>query len=370
VRILDLGQMLGALDEDLKEAIGVDVEGVFRRGTKFGVPAENWKPWRMPDGLEVLGPGGFATTIDENGDVLAYPQGDLTARPSGRMPAGGYFFDAIIRQAPIEEDKLDPAGNLEEFTAISEDELDWLEREAARARATGRAVMASFGGTSFGDIAHVPGMALREPRGIRDVEEWYVSVRKRRDYIHKVFEGQCEIALGNLRRIAARVKDNVDAVNICGTDFGTQTSSFCSVATFNELWMPYYKRVTSWIRANTNWKIFKHSCGAVAKFIPSFLECGFDILNPVQCSAAGMDPESLKSAYGGRLVFWGGGVDTQKTLPYGSPSEVREEVLRRCEIFARGGGFVFNTVHNIQAGTPVENIAALIGAVREFRGRA
>jgi hypothetical protein len=370
VRILDLGQMLGALDEDLKQAIGVDVEGVFRRGTKFGVPAENWKPWRMPDGLEVLVPGGFNTTVDENGDVLAYPQGDLAAPPSGRMPARGYFFDAIIRQPPLDEARLDPADNLEEFTEIAADEIGWLEREAARARATGRAVMAGFGGTSFGDIAHVPGMSLKQPRGIRDVAEWYISVRSRRGYIHKVFEGQCEIALKNLQRIAARVGGMVDVINICGTDFGTQTSSFCSVATFNELWMPYYKRVTSWIHANTSWKVFKHSCGAVAKFIPSFLECGFDILNPVQCSAAGMDPETLKSAYGDRIVFWGGGVDTQKTLPFGAPGEVRDEVLRRCDVFARGGGFVFNTVHNIQAATPVENIVALIGAVHEFRGAA
>jgi uroporphyrinogen-III decarboxylase len=106
----------------------------------------------------------------------------------------------------------------------------------------------------------------------------------------------------------------------------------------------------------------------VAKFVPSFIEAGFDILNPVQCSAAGMDPLELKSAYGDRLVFWGGGVDTQQTLPYGTPAQVREEVLRRCEIFAQGGGFVFNTVHNIQARTPLENILAMVAAVHEFNG--
>jgi uroporphyrinogen-III decarboxylase len=133
--------------------------------------------------------------------------------------------------------------------------------------------------------------------------------------------------------------------------------------------MPFYKELNAWIHRNTPWRTFKHSCGAVEKLIPSFLESGFDILNPVQCSAAGMGPEHLKSTYGDRVVFWGGGVDTQQVLPYGTPAEVREQVLRRCEIFAQGGGFVVNTVHNIQAQTPVENIVAMIEAVHDFNGR-
>jgi hypothetical protein len=364
VKVIDCGQMLGEVDEDLKRALGIDTEGVFRSGTKFGFPARDWKPWRMYDGLEVLVPGGFNVTVDENGDTLMHPGGDLSAPASARMPNGGYFFDAIIRQQPFDEDKLSPADNLEEHGAISESELDHLEREVRRAAATGRAVVASFGGTSFGDIAHVPGVGLKYPKGIRDITEWYMSIRSRPDYIRDVFEGQCDIAIANLERIAARVGDMVDVINICGTDFGTQKSSFCSVATFRDLWLPQYRRVNDWVHKNTRWKTFKHSCGAVEKFIPSFLEAGFDILNPVQCSAAGMEPEGLKQKYGRDIVFWGGGVDTQQVLPFGTPEEVREQVRRRCEIFASGGGFVFNAIHNIQACTPVENILAMLDAVR------
>ena len=186
-----------------------------------------------------------------------------------------------------------------------------------------------------------------------------MSTRTRRGYIHRVFEGQCEIALANLASVHSRIGDSVDCMYVCGTDFGTQTSAFCSVATFRELWFPYYQRVNHWVHANTNWKCFKHSCGSVERFLESFIEAGFDIVNPVQCSAAGMDPAELKRKYGSRLVFWGGGVDTQKTLPFGSPREVREEVLRRCEIFAPGGGFVFSAIHNLQAGTPVENLSLI-----------
>jgi uroporphyrinogen-III decarboxylase len=187
--------------------------------------------------------------------------------------------------------------------------------------------------------------------------------------VHQVFAGQRDIALVNLERIYAEIGDGVDVAYVCGTDFGTQSSSFCSVQTFRELYFPYYKQVNDWIHRHTSWFTFKHSCGSVEKFIPSFIEAGFDILNPVQCSAADMGSEHLKSAFGDRIVFWGGGVDTQKVLPFGTPGEVRAQVLERCRVFARGGGFVFNTIHNVQARTPVENIIAMINAVREFSGQ-
>ena len=103
--------------------------------------------------------------------------------------------------------------------------------------------------------------------------------------------------------------------------------------------------------------------------MPHFIEAGFDIINPVQISAKGMDPVLLKKNYGKDLVFWGGGIDTQKTLPYSTPEKVREEVLRLCGVFAPDGGFVFNTVHNIQANVPVENIVAMVDAIREFNGK-
>ncbi len=368
VKLHEPYQMLGWVDEDLKQAMGLDVEGVFPYNTLFGFKNENWKLWRTGWGQEILAPEGFRTITDENGDTLIFPEGDTSAPPSGRMPKGFYFFDTIIRQEPIDEDHLNPEDNLEEFTPIGADYLAQLAEAAPAAAATGRAVIAGFGGTAFGDIALVPAPFLKHPKGIRDVTEWYMSTATRRDYIHQVFARQCEIALENLAKIHAVVGDNVDVVFVCGTDFGTQTSSFCSVATLRELYMPYYKQVNGWIHKHTNWKTFKHSCGAVEKFIDTFIESGFDILNPVQCSAAGMDPARLKANYGDRITFWGGGVDTQKTLPFGTPDEVRAQVLERCEVFSRGGGYVFDTVHNVQAGTPVGNIVAMLDAVREFNG--
>jgi uroporphyrinogen-III decarboxylase len=368
VKVHEPYQMLGLLEDDLQSALGLDVEGVFPRKTMFGFSNYDWKPWRMPDGLEVLVSEDFRITVDANGDTLVYPEGDVSVAPSGRMPRDGYFFDAIVRQSPLEEARLNPDDNLEEFAPITDEDVQYFREEVARAAATGRAVMANFGGTAFGDIALVPAPFLKHPKGIRDVAEWYMATSNRQEYIHRIFDRQCEIAIGNLARIHAAVGDAVDAVFLCGTDFGTQTSSFCSAETFRELYFPYYRRLLGWIHKNSRWHCFKHSCGSVARFIPLFIEAGFDILNPVQCSATGMAAAELKANYGNRLTFWGGGVDTQQTLPFGSPEEVRRQVLERCDIFAAGGGFVFNSIHNVQAGTPVANIVAMFEAVRQFNG--
>ncbi len=361
-------QMLGVMDEDLKQAMGVDVEGLYRPKTSFGFRNREWKPWRMPDGLEILVSEEFRVTTDANGDILMHPQGDLSAPPSGRMPKDGYFFDGIIRQQPFKEEELNPQDNLEEFNPLTEEDLEQLRQVAAQIRQSGRAVVMSSVGTALGDIALVPGPSLKYPKGIRDVAEWYMSTTSRRDYLHQVFSAQYEIGLANLKRMHQAVGDAVDVLFLCGTDFGTQTSAFCSVKTFRELYFPYYEKVNRWIHENTNWKVFKHSCGSVERFIPSFIEAGFDILNPVQCSATGMDPEHLKSTYGDRITFWGGGVDTQHVLSFGTPEEVRKQVLERCRIFSRNGGFVFNAIHNVQARTPVENIVAMLEAVHEFNG--
>ena len=370
VRVVDPYQMLGEVDIELIEIMGVDA--VPAKGKKNGFGFHNHKPFKeyiTPWGQKVLVPEAFNTTNAENGDILIYPEGDTSATPSGRMPRTSYFFDAIIRQKPIVEEELNPKDNLEEYGLVSGDDLEYWKVTTQKARATGKAVVAGLGGTALGDIAHVPGIKLKNPKGIRDITEWYMSILMRPDYIREIFDRQSEIALENFSRLYKVIGDNVDAVFICGTDFGTQDSTFCAPEQFDDLWLPYYRRINDWVHANTSWKTFKHSCGAVESFMPHFIEAGFDIINPVQINAKGMDPVHLKKTYGKDLVFWGGGIDTQVTLPYATPEKVREEVLRLCDVFAKDGGFVFNTVHNIQANVPVENIVAIVDAIKEFNGK-
>jgi hypothetical protein len=365
VKVVEPYQMLGLVEDDLIAALGICTAGVPAPKTIFGFPLGGWKEWRSPWGQELRVPDAFHVAEKENG-VFIFPEGDTSAPPSGHMPASGYFFDTIVRQPEIREDELNPEDNLEEFSPISDEDLDHLIRETAIASATGRAVVATLPGTAFGDIALVPAPFLKQPKGIRDIAEWYMSTLTRQDYVHKIFEKQLEYALANLERIHAAVGDDLDVVFLCGTDFGTQNSTFCSPDTYDSLWHPYYKAMNDWIHEHTTWKTLKHSCGAVENFMSHFVASGFDIINPVQCSAAGMEPATLKERYGDRLVFWGGGADTQNTLPFGTPEDVRRQTLERCEIFGANGGFVFNTVHNIQARTPIKNIVAMFDAVKEF----
>jgi len=367
VKVVEPYQMLGEIAPDLIAALGVDVVPLGAPATMFGFKNEGWKPWTTFDGTPVLVPNGFNTTPEPNGDLLMYPEGDASAPPSGRMPSGGWYFDAIVRQPPIDEANLNVEDNLEEFTPIADDVLSHFAREAERLYTqTDKAILANFGGTAFGDIALVPATWLKHPKGIRDIEEWYVSTVARRDYVWAVFERQCEIALANLEKLYTAVGDRVSVVMVTGTDFGAQSGPFISPKAYQSLYQPFHARVNTWIHTHTPWKTFIHSCGSVYALIPDFIDAGFDILNPVQCSAAHMDPVALKQNFGDRITFWGGGVDTQKTLPFGAPDDVRREVRERLRIFAPGGGFIFNTIHNVQPLSPVENVLALYQTVREY----
>jgi len=282
------------------------------------------------------------------------------------MPGSGFFFDSIIRQEPVVEEMLDPENNMEEFKLLSESDLQYWKDQVSSLNDTKKGVLANFGGTAIGDIAQVPAPFIKTPKGIRDITEWYMSTLLRPDYLRYIFDKQTDIALENFRLIFDVVGNKIDALFLCGTDFGTQNSSFCSPEVFDDLYLPYYQKMNNWIHEHTTWKTMKHSCGAVEPFMEHFIKAGFDIINPVQINAVGMDPVILKKKYGDRLVFWGGGVDTQRVLPFGKPSEVEKQVLENCEIFSKGGGFVFNTVHNIQANVPTENIVAMFRALDRF----
>lgn len=366
VKVVEPYQVLGEIKPDLMDALGIDVVGLGKPATLFGFKNEGWKPWTTFGGTPVLVPEGFNTKPDENGDILIYPDGDKSVPASGRMPKGGYYFDSIDRQLPVDDDHLNVEDNLEEFTPISDEDLAYLGHEAERIwTKTDKAVLASFGGTAFGDIALVPGPWMKHPKGIRGIEEWYVSTASRRDYVYKLFERQCEIGIKNLEKIHGVVGERVSAIFLSGTDFGQQHGPFISPRAYRDLYKPFNRAVNDWVHKNTTWKTFIHSCGSVRALLPDFVDAGFDILNPVQCSAACMAPEELKQEFGDRVTFWGGGVDTQNTLPFGSADDVRKEVSLRLKTFGKGGGYVFNSIHNVQARVPIENVLAMFETVRE-----
>jgi len=365
VKVTEPYQMLGEIDAKLADALGVDVVGVMGPGTMFGFENRDFKPLRLFDGTDVLVPGQFNITTDDKGDWYIHPEGDTSVPPSGHMPKDGFYFDAICRQEPIDEDHLDVRDNLEEFGPLPDAVVDSMAATAEAAAAAGKGAILSAPGAGFGDIALVPAMWMKRTKGIRDVAEWYMATAANRDYVWAIFEKQCEIALANLAVLADALGDNVQAVFTTGTDFGTQNGLFISPDAYRSLYQPFHKQINAFVHSQTHWKVFIHSCGAVSELVPDFLESGFDILNPVQCSARGMDPAGLKEAYGQRLTFWGGAVDTQKTLPFGTPQEVYDEVRQRIDILGKNGGFVFNAIHNIQAKVPIANVLALFRAYRD-----
>jgi hypothetical protein len=366
VRVVEPYQMLGEIDSELIKAMDIDVIGLFSAKNMFGVPNENWKVHKTLWGQEVLFPGSFNYTYNSNGDILMYPEGDTSVPPSGMMPKTGFFFDALDRQKPIDDSTLKVEDNLEEFSHITEPELAYWKDKVNGLKDNSKAVVASLGGTALGDIALVPAINLKDPKGIRGVEEWYISTLIREDFIKEIYDRQTDIAIQNLSLLSEVIGNKIDVVFTCGTDFGTQNSTFCSTETYDRVWLPYYKKVNDWIHQNTTWKTFKHSCGAVELLMSHFIESGFDIINPVQINASGMDPRKLKEKYGDKLVFWGGGVDTQGAFAFGTPAQVREQVKSQCDILNNNGGFVFNTVHNIQANVPFENVVAMLEALKEL----
>ncbi len=370
VKVGEPYQVLADVNDDVRRKLGVDTVGLGLPVTIFGFRNEGWRPWQLFDGTAVLVPGKFVVREAENGDLLLYPRGDASARPSARMPRGGYYFDTIVRQEPIDVAHLDPEEWVRDMYSVYTDEdLAYLEAEAKRLYdETDLSIVSGYGGGAFGDIAWVPAPGVPYPKGIRDPVEWYVAHLTHPDYIKGIFERQCEIGLENARLLWQAVGSKVDVVFVSGTDLGAQDRPFISPDMYRELYKPYHRRINEWIHQHTTWKTFYHTCGSIVALLDDLVEIGVDIINPVQCSAKGMDPTFLKEKYGDRLVFWGGGVDTQHTLPFGTPQQVYDEVRERIRIFGRGGGFVFNTIHNIQQNVPVENLLAMFEALRHAGG--
>lgn len=200
---------------------------------------------------------------------------------------------------------------------------------------------------------------------LRGLEQWFTDLLQNRPFCEALLDKVLAYWISYYDAFLAEVGDLVDVVMI-GDDLAGQSGPLFSPACYRDLVKPRQKRLVQHIKSLTPAKIWYHTCGGCRVFIPDLLDNGIDILNPVQISAAGMEPEALKRDFGDRLVFWGGGCDSQHVLPFADPAAVREHVRRNIELFKPGGGYIFNNVHNIQAGVPAENILAMYEAAYEF----
>jgi uroporphyrinogen decarboxylase len=199
---------------------------------------------------------------------------------------------------------------------------------------------------------------------MRGLERWFMDMIEQPEFCEALIDQTLRFWLDWFDAFLAEVGDVVDVIMI-GDDLAGQGGPLFQPDFYRRVVKPRHKRLVQSIKSRTTAKIWYHTCGACQGYIPDLLDNGIDILNPVQISAASMDPTELKSRFGQRLVFWGGGIDSQHVLPLADPEAVRQHVRRNVEIFKPGGGYVFNNVHNIQAGVPAENIVAMYDAAYE-----
>jgi uroporphyrinogen decarboxylase len=233
--------------------------------------------------------------------------------------------------------------------------FDRLRQEALRLRQQ----------TPYAVISGISGVVYETCWYLRGLERWLMDLVSEPEFCEALLDRVLRFWLDWFRLFLDEVGDLVDVIMI-GDDLAGQTGPLFRPAVYRAIVKPRQKRLAQYIRSRSKAKIWYHTCGSCIQYIPDLLDNGIDCLNPVQFSAKDMDPATLKARFGDRMVFWGGSIDAQHVLPTASAETVREHVRRNIEVWKPGGGYVFNNVHNIQAGVPPENVAALFDAAYEF----
>ena len=226
-------------------------------------------------------------------------------------------------------------------------------------------VLAVKNDTPYAVVSGISGVVYEICWYMRGLEQWFMDMLTQPEFCEAVLDQTLKFWMDWFSLFLDEVGDVVDVIMI-GDDLAGQTGPLFRPDFYRKVIKPRHKQLVQYIRSRTEAKIWYHTCGACSEFIPDLLDNGIHALNPVQVSAANMDPAVLKSRFGDQLVFWGGGIDAQHVLPNGSPDAIREHVRQNLETWKPGGGYVFNNVHNIQAGVPPENIVAMYDAAHEF----
>jgi len=359
-RIWDPKFMIASVEEEVLQRFHVDVVPLDVSSAAHDArPDSEWIPKTLYPGAEGLLPPDTGIGVDSEGRwALLADDGSPT---SFRMPREGYYFDSI---------SFDRAGktiNPTAFRPSSELADDQLRAVQARAKFlfdnTEYALLGWGGGVCFLGLSLITDPLSNVTMGLPS--EWMVMLMTEKDTCHEMMDRSVDASIRCLAQLHDAVGDRCFAWGIAADDSGTQRSEFISPELWAEMIRPHYAKLCAWIHGNTNWKTFLHSCGSIYHLIPHMIDAGIDILNPIQISAANMAPERLKEEFGGKIVFWGGGCDTQHVLPDGTPEEIREHVREQVGIFKPGGGYVFTQVHNIQPNVPAENVIAMLDAAHE-----
>ncbi|MCD6472161.1 hypothetical protein J7K55_03430 [Candidatus Aerophobetes bacterium] len=352
IKIFDVMQQLAVVDEQVKIIFGVDVDPLFRPNPRFGIPIyTGWKAGELTDGSSCLVPNGFSP-VEEDRWLFLKQDGISIAKRSKKA----YWFDPIYY--PLNDKNNIDDLNRYKWPSYSNDDLEYLRMRSADIRSNSkRAIIVTIGKELYASLLE-SGQFLRGP------EQFFMDLAMRKDYVAYLLDRCVENFKKNFDQLKKAVGDNVDILKLAD-DFGAQDRLLVSPQTFRELFKPRWKEIISYIKVNSNYKVFFHSDGAIYEIIPDLIEIGVDILNPMQLEAKGMDAARLKREFGKELTFWGAGVDTQR-LPFMGLQEIEKHVKKVIDIFAPGGGFVFSTVHNIQPETTPDKILKLFEIAKTY----
>jgi uroporphyrinogen decarboxylase len=379
VRVMDIGQQLAEVDKDVLDLLHVDVVNVNRvlepmaphpyiyrfasvvdRSLKE-VSDREFYIWRAPYGVDVEIPK-YIEIVEVGEGFAGYSAGNIF----GIIPRGGYYFWGLDRwrksKPPLADVKsVDDVKKFDwDSFKVADDVVEILRKRAEYLyRNTDYALINNFIGGPGG--YHDAG-----GQNLRGWDKWLSDLRVRKPLAEAILDHIHEVMMYNIKKIVNAVGEYVQVTAIAYDDLGTEEGPQISVQTFKEFYKHRYEELIGYVKKHSRMFTWLHSCGSVYPFIREFIDIGLDIINPVQISARGMDPEKLKKEFGEQITFWGGGIDTQHVLPFAKPDEVVDHVKKLIKIFAPGGGYVYASVHNIQPGAPPQNIVAMFKTAYEY----
>jgi uroporphyrinogen decarboxylase len=366
-RMYDLIQQLAIPDPEVLDRFHVDVVDL---GHLIPRPAADWEDWTLPDGSPALVPKWFGPLRTVKGGALEVRDADgvlIAVQPRGCLYVEQSCFP--LREGPVPRTaaELRKAMGRVMWSFLASPPWDlsaepgfwkWLKEACATARrSTDRAIMIAFGGN-----------LLEWLNFLYSIEESLALLAGEPEEANRVLDLLVEVHLEKLQMLLDAVGDNVDIIQM-GDDLGSQRSTLISPAMYRRFFKPRHQRLFRYVKDHSRLKVFLHSCGSIREVLGDLIDCGIDIINPVQTNAAGMDPEELKREFGRRVTFWGGGCETQTVLHHGPPEAIDRMVRERIETFGRGGGYVFNQIHNVMANIPPAHVIAMFDAAYRY-GRA
>jgi uroporphyrinogen decarboxylase len=361
--VYDVIQQLAQPEDEILDRYHIDVLDI---GRAFNTRDEDWLDFSLPQGIFVKFPAWFKPVQQPNG---AWDSFDGEGTRIATMPEGATFFDQTcfpyLDGYPENYENLGYWMSKVHWSGLALSPWDhaaekdfWTQfrqRTIALRKESDRALMVGAGCNLFewGTL-------------LRRMDNFLMDLAADQSNVERLLDALMEKHLQTLEKICKAVGDIVDIVRF-GDDLGTNMGPFMSPQTYRKLFKPRHRILTEYVKTHSRMHPFLHSCGSIYKILPDLIEAGFEIINPVQTNTKDMQPERLKREFGQSLTFWGGGCDTRHILNRGMPEQVKDDVRRNIEILSPGGGFVFNTIHNIMPDVPPENVVAMFEAVDEYR---